>query len=120
MNWNMDPQKKDYVMVNGAPQETNSLTIPAYIRLKVKRTQWMYAPNNQYGSDFYLIKKRKTSQDATQLENIAAKALQPILDDGRANEITIKTTLANRNAVGLQTDIVDSSNNVQTIVLPSI
>lgn len=31
-NWEIDPVTKDYVMKGGAPVNTDSLTIPAYIR----------------------------------------------------------------------------------------
>lgn len=119
-NWNMDPQKKDYVMVKGAPDQTDSLTIPAYIRMKVKRDTWMYAPDQRYGSNFYKVVKRNSSQDATFLENLAAEALQPIIDDGRATEITVNTVIAQRSNVGMQVDITDADNQEQTIVLPTI
>lgn len=119
-NWNIDPGKRDYKLANGAPEQTDSLTIPAYIRLKARRGRWMYAPNSIWGSNFYLIQKRKSTQDASFLENLAADALQPIIDDKRAKEITVSTTVVSRHNVGMQVDIVDASNEEQSITLPSI
>src|SRR5574343_1416610 len=110
-NWNIDPTTKDYVMVNGAPQNTSSLTIPAYIRLKVKRTRWMYAPDDEYGSDFYLIQKNHTTQDAGGIEATAARALKPLVDDGRSSQIDVNAALSTRNAAGLEIKILDAQGN---------
>ena len=120
-NWNQNPASGDYVMVKGAPEQTDSLTIPAYIRLKTKRLTWLYAPDTSYGSDFHLIKKRRTDQNPTLIENVAASALQPIVDDGRAREISVTTTVATRSGVGLETKIADASGqNIERLVLPAI
>jgi phage gp46-like protein len=119
-SWDIDPKKRDYVLEKGAPRQTDSLTIPAYIRLKTRRLRWMYAPDNSYGSDFYTIKKRKSTDDASAIEAIAARALQPIADDGRASAIQIDTTVATRSGVGLQAKITDASGEPQTLDLPAI
>lgn len=119
-NWLMDPTKKDYVMEFGDPVQTDSLEMPAYFRLIIKRTQWMYAPDVDYGSDFYLIKKRRTNENANSVENVGARALQPIIDDGRASAISVTAVLVTRSAVGLQTDITDARGNVEQLILPQI
>lgn len=120
-NWNIDPKIGDYLLVKGAPEQTDSLNIPAYIRLKTKRTQWMYAPNDEFGSDFYLVKKRRTNENASTIENIAARALQPIVDDGRASQIDITTTDVSRNGLQLETQITDARGKTDdALVLPQI
>ena len=116
-NWNIDPQKKDYVMQGGAPQQTDSLQIPAYIRLKTNRTQWLYAPDTNYGSDLYTVQRNRTTSDPSFLEAIAAKALQPIVDDGRASQITVTTVTDFRNAVGLQTTILDAQGTPEEFLI---
>lgn len=112
-NWDRDPHTGDYKMEKGAPIQTNSLLIPAYHRLKVKRTQWLYAPDPGYGSDFYLVKKRANTNANTQLENIAERALQPMVDDGRANTITVTVDANTRNGAGMTTKIVDAQGEVE-------
>lgn len=118
--WLVNPATGDYIMQNGSPEETNELTMAAYFRLKVKRTQWLYAPDSKYGSDFYLIKKRASTSDPTQIENTAARALQPIADDGRAKQINIDTVASTRNNVGLEVDIAPKAGKVQTLQIPSL
>lgn len=119
-NLNLDPKTGDYILENGSPQETDSLTIPAYLRLKTQRTRWLYAPNEDYGSDFYLVQKRRTDQDTTFIENIAIAALNPITQDARANRIDVETVAVARHGIGLRTVIYDARGNVEELVLPSI
>lgn len=119
-NWNMNPVTGDYVMVGGSPQETDSLAIPAYIRLKTTVNKWMYAPDTSYGSGFANIKKRPTTRDTSKIENTAAVALQPILDDGRASSITVDTTSANRTSVGLSVKIEKQQGVIDQLEIPSL
>lgn len=121
MSWVIDPKTGDYVMTNGAPVESTSLIYPAYYRLKVERTQWLYAPDVNYGSDFYTIKKRFTATDANVLTNLAERALQPMIDDGRASVIDA-TFLAPKsiNDSELQVDITDAQGQPQVLNLPVI
>lgn len=119
-SWEIDPKTGDYIMEGGSPKETDSLRIPAYIRLKTRRQQWLYAPDTQYGSDFHLVRKRRTTEDASAIESIAARALQPILDDGRADSITVDTTATSRHGVGLQASIVEADGTVENLDLPQV
>jgi phage gp46-like protein len=96
------------------------LRIPAYIRLKVKRATWLYAPNRQYGSDYHTIVKRPASNSNTRLENIGAVALQPILNDGRAKEVDLTVTQNGRYGTELKTTIVDASGEVETNVFQGL
>lgn len=112
-SWNIDPKTGDYVMSGGAPVETDSLQVPAYFRLKIKRKTWMYAPDDKFGSDFYLVKKRPATNAGQKLENIAIAALQPIADDGRAKRITVQTDELSRQGAALTASIIDASGEEQ-------
>ena len=112
-SWEIDPKTGDYVLEGGAPKQTDSLRIPAYFRLKAKRGTWLYAPDAQFGSDFYTLTKRPSENANKRLENIGIAALQPMLDDGRAQEITVDVTQNKRGATQLATTIVDASGEVE-------
>ena len=112
-SWNMDPKKGDYVMTGGQPQQTNSLQVPAYFRLKIKRQQWLYAPEANYGSDYFTLKRRPSDNANERLESIGVAALQPLVDDGRATNVTVDVVLNRRFASGLQVKITDASGNVE-------
>lgn len=115
--WDIDEKTGDYLQVNGSPIETDSLRIPAYIRLKVKRTQWLYAPDTDYGSDLYRIQKRQTNRDTSAIENIAGKALQPILNDGRAQRVDIDFQAVARHAVGIKVKIISAAGQIEELNL---
>lgn len=119
-NWDLDPKNGDYIMEDGAPKQTDSLRIPAYVRLKTPRTRWLYAPDDRFGSDFYLLQKRQTTRDASQVETVAVNALQPIADDGRARSIEVDAVQVARHGVGLETKIVEASGRLDNLLLPSL
>ena len=105
------------VMVGGAPEQTDSLLVPAYIRMRAKRTKWMYAPDKNWGSDLYTVTKNRSLNDATFLENIAARALKPLIDDDRAESITVSTEVVARHGVGMKTKIIDARGEGEQITL---
>jgi hypothetical protein len=108
-------------MVNGAPVDDPSLIYNAYYRLKIPRTQWMYAPDTNYGSDFYTVKKRFGSNDVNPMTTMAARALKPMVDDKRAlSTSTVFTPPQGRNDVQMQTTIIDSSGKPQVLNLPPV
>ena len=120
-SWLVNPKTGDYVLAdNGAPSQTDSLTVPAYFRLKVKRGTWLYAPSVNYGSTFHLQKKRRSTENASLFEDIAVDALQPIVDDGRASTIAVDTTLAQRNSIALDLQITDATGKVEQLVIDPI
>lgn len=116
-SWDIDPSKGDYKLnSSGNPIETDSLLVPAYIRLKAQRTRWLYAPNPDWGSDFYTVRKRHSTLDGSLCEQIGAHALKPLIDDGRASTVTLTATVQTRGGVGLETEITDSGGEAQTAV----
>jgi phage gp46-like protein len=118
--WDIDPKKGDYVMDKGAPVETDRLTVPAYFRLKTKRTRWLYAPDQAYGSDFYAVLRRPSLNAGEVLEGIAIDALQPLLDDNRASEIEVSADEFTRFGAGLNVKITDASGEADTLNFPGI
>lgn len=119
-NWLLDPTTRDYVLANGSPVETDSLLVPAYHRLRIQQGTWMYQPDANYGSRFSRLKKRVTGGDASEVENIALLALQPMMDDGRASSVTVEAVVSTRNAVGLKTAIYKSRGTFEQFEIQSL
>lgn len=119
-SWDIDPKKGDYVMTSGAPNETDSLRVPAYFRLKIKRKKWLYAPNDKYGSDFYTLKKVPPNNTSQVFENVAAKALQPLADDKRAKQIIVTADEVSRNGASLTAEILDASGEAEVVTFPGL
>lgn len=118
--WDIDPDHGDYLQENGRPVNTNSLRLPSYYRLKIRRKTWQYAPDDKYGCDFFKVAKRSTTQNNTKLEVIGARALQPIVDSGRASNVQLTTTLTARNGVSLDATITDAQGIVETVSFTSL
>lgn len=119
-SWEINPQTGDYVLESGSPKETDSLKIPAYMRLKIRRGEWLYAPNEDYGSDFHKLKRNQVQNGPTFIESVGAKALQPIADDGRASEIDLTGKIVARNNADLEVAITDANGNIERIVFERI
>lgn len=115
----IDPVQKDYVVENGAPVQDKGLLTPAYIRMTAPRGGWMYAPDEDWGSDFATLKKNITTSDASNIVDIGERSLKPMIDDGRASDATVEITARSRNNVGLKTTLVDAlGENVETFLIP--
>lgn len=119
-NWEINPDTGDYVMEGGAPKQTNSLRVPAYIRLKTPRGGWMYAPNETYGSEFRSIQKRLSTVNSSNVEGAAARALMPLANDGRASEIDISLNGTSRHGVGLNVTLRDQRGQIEQLQLSSL
>lgn len=128
-HWDRDPKTGDYVMQGGAPKQTNSLRIPAFLRLKINRREanrspnrkgWIYAPDDRYGSGFYLIRKNQTVSDRKLVEHVATEALSPLVEDGRASVINNTVTESFRHAVQMSTKITTASGQPEEALLTPI
>lgn len=122
-SWELDPSTGDYKMEKGAPVPTDSLRIPAFYRIKIPRGGWMYAPDDKFGSDYHLVKKRSGLGSEQSLINIGEKALEPLVEDGRAVEAVIERDpgiQTERNNSALKILIEDSQGNLETADLPPI
>ena len=116
-SWQINPTTGDFLLdAFGLPMRDETLKVPAYIRLKTSRKQWMYAPDNDYGSDFYIARK-KTTQTSTALENIGNKALQPLIDDNRASSAEFTLNGMTRHGESFLCDIVDVDKQTETFVI---
>ena len=118
-SWLIDPVTGDYVINKGNPVRDESLQFPAYARLKIKRNGWMYAPNKDYGSDYSSVRKRTNTTQAL-LESIGTKALQPLIDDGRASEVTFTLDESSRNGESQICSIVDTDSNILSFELSPV
>jgi phage gp46-like protein len=103
----------DYVVgTDGKPVLDTSLAPPLRVRLRCHRTKWLYAPNSQYGSDFFKYNRRKSTVFIDSLgQNIAKKAIQPMIDDGRADNVDVSTQSTRRGGVALGIALTDTQQN---------
>lgn len=115
-NLELDPLTGDYVIENGRPVQDGSLNTPAYIRLKTSRTRWLYAPDTKFGSDFYLFHRRHLQNDDKTLITVAQRALQPLIDDGRAAAIRVTQLGSDRNAWQCRAQITQANGETTPLI----
>jgi phage gp46-like protein len=112
-NPTIDPGTGDYVITKGDTVPDYTLKFPAYVRMKVQRKKWLYAPDDNYGADFYKVLKRSFNTPRV-LETMTAKALQPLIDDKRATEISAFSSPQSRNMCNIEVSIVEANRSIQT------
>lgn len=111
-SWKINPSTGDYVMENGSPVPETGLEFNSYLRLKTQRGQWLYAPDRNYGSDIHLIKRNNTVRSSSAVETAAGKALEPLVNDGRAAAVNVETAAASRHGIGIEVKVLDNAGNV--------
>jgi phage gp46-like protein len=122
MSWQVNPATGDYLMTKGAPIDDDSLIYPAYIRIKVPRKKWLYAPDDKFGCDFN-GNQRFNGADLIGIQTKYQNALQPMIDDGRASEVNVTypgTQLALRNNGEVDIAITDAEGVVESLKLPPV
>ncbi len=99
----------DYVLdASGKPVMTDSLGPACRARLRGHRQRWLYAPNDQWGSDMFSYVRRKSVDFRDGIgESIATMALKPMEDDGRIDNLEVVTQFAQRGGVALQVNFLD-------------
>jgi phage gp46-like protein len=80
----------------------------------------LYAPDNKYGSDFYAQVKRRSTDDASYFENLAANALEELINDGRAQTVEATVTEASRAGVALTIQITDAQGTEERVVFKGL
>ncbi len=112
-NPTIDPSTGDYVIEKGDTVKDYTLKFPAYVRMKVQRKRWLYAPDDNYGADFFKVLKRSVNTPRV-LEQMTNKALQPLIDDKRAVEISSFSRPLTRNMCNIEVNILEANRTLQT------
>jgi len=64
-NIQIDPTKRDYVIVNGSPVPSDRIEDKAYIAIQIPQNQWLYGTPTQ-GSLIYTLQNKKHSPSIEQ------------------------------------------------------
>lgn len=113
----INPHTKDYVVdqKTGKPQEDTGLRTPAYFRLTIPRQRWLYAPDNQYGSDFFELKKNITSSFGSRVTDVATRALRQFIQETRALDVEVELVERSRHGAGLNIRILENPQTDEDI-----
>lgn len=110
-SWLMNPDTRDYEQEGGKPVVTRSLKMPMYFRTLAPRNRWLYAPDDRWGSDFYQFHTKLTADAAALAQATERRALQPIIEDGRAVDIEVSATAEGRSGVVINAKSIEANGN---------
>ncbi|MFN8770050.1 MAG: hypothetical protein ACK5Z5_02695 [Neisseriaceae bacterium] len=79
----LDPKTQDYVNLNGQIANRNQILTEIYLRLAMPQKKYMYAKDNSTGSLLYTLANQRGSVNKTQLAQIVANALKPMVEQGK-------------------------------------
>jgi phage gp46-like protein len=114
LSWKLDSNSGDYVLNSkGNAVIDTTFATPAIIRLRAQRTQWMYAPDINWGSDYYTTTVRLNNSKL--LDNIGTRALQPLVTEGLALNVQVQTVAASRINFTQQATIVENNGQQTTV-----
>ncbi|MCR1767879.1 phage GP46 family protein [Burkholderia glumae] len=103
----IDPFTRDYT---GA--STTTLQTAVYLRLRTPLGSWW--ADTTLGSRLNELEREKDTPRVRGLAvQYAEQALQPLVDDGRAQSISITSASAQTGWLALLIDVVDATGNVQ-------
>ena len=108
-NLKMDPANKDYVILNGSPVASNTVHEDCYFALTVPAGKWLHGVPGQ-GSELYRLQGTKRTAQTDQLfAQYAHDAIQSqVIDPGKANSVSIRTTDSARPLTSNQIDVVST------------
>jgi phage gp46-like protein len=79
----LDPVTCDYVNLNGQIANRNQILTEIYLRLAIPQKKYMYAKDNTTGSLLYTLANQRGVVNKTQLAQIVANALKPMVEQGK-------------------------------------
>lgn len=108
----IDPTTRDY-----AGSRTQTLANAVYLRLATPLGSYWADPT--LGSKLHTLKREKdTARVAVLARQYAEQALAPLLDDGRAEQVSVTTTRRAPGWLDLHVQVVDATGQEQTFQHP--
>jgi phage gp46-like protein len=109
----MNPQTRDYVIVNGSPVESTSVDDPVYFALLIPQGKWLYGTPTQ-GSLLYTLDGQKNySKTSQSYAAYAQKAIKTqIIDTGIGSAQQVTNLQSTATGTVNQIGVVPSSQQV--------
>lgn len=112
-NLQLDPKKRDYILVQGSPVPSDRVLEAAYYALLIPRDKWLYGVDNQ-GSYLYLFRNSKRTSSTEQI--FAARATDAIntqlIQTGQAKAVSVYNLASSRNGTSNEIDIVPNQQQI--------
>lgn len=105
----IDTVTKDYIPLNGQIQNSNQLEAQIYQLIQTPKTKWLYAPDSNYGSDFYTLLNQRQRLSKSQILQLVTSALDPLTSTGELTLTSLTVPVLTLGTVNIDIEGVDSS-----------
>lgn len=112
-NLQLDPKKKDYVVVNGSPVPSDRVLEACYYALTIPQGQWLYGQVGQ-GSLLYTLEnqKRLGTIEETFSAYVRDAINRQVIQNGQATAAQVKNVEATRTGTVNQINVVPSNTQL--------
>ena len=114
----LDPKTQDYVNLNGQIENRNQILTEIYLRLTIPKRKYLYAKNDpDCGSLLYTIKNARGTINKTQVAQLVADALKPLVEQGKIKIKDIRVPFLVLGSFTVEVDCTDNSGEQIHFVL---
>lgn len=87
----IDPQTRDYLNLNGQIAQGNPLITEITTRLRTPLNTWILLPEfiASFGSKLYTLSNRRGNYTSSEVNNMVAQALQPMVQEQRISVLSL-------------------------------
>jgi phage gp46-like protein len=113
-NLQLDPTKRDYVVVNGSPVASDRVEEASYIALAIPQGAWLYGTADQ-GSLLWTLEQKRLTTTEQKYASYATDALKrQLIDKGLASAAQVGNIAASRTGTSNQIEVIPSAKQVST------
>lgn len=116
----IDPNTKDYVNLNGQIENKNQVITEIYLRLVIPQKKYMYSKDSTIGSMLYTLSDKRGVVNKTQLAQIVADALKPMVEQRKITAPEIKIPRFVLGNISIEVNCVDVSGEDIHFVLNAV
>ena len=116
----IDPKTRDYNNLNGQIENRNQILTEIYLRLKIPQKKYLYAKDPTCGSLLHTLKNKRGSINKTQLAQIVADALKPLVEQRRITIEDIRIPRLVLGNISIEIDCTDTSGEQLYFVLNAV
>lgn len=112
-NLQIDPTKRDYVVVNGSPVPSDRVLEACYYAMLIPRGKWLYGDTGQGSLLFQLQNVKRSASVEQQFAGFTLDAVQSqVIAVGKATQAAVRNLAASRTGSSNELDVVPSNTQL--------
>jgi hypothetical protein len=114
-NLQLDPVKKDYVVVNGSPVPSDRVEEAAYYALAIQQGRWLYATIDQ-GSQLYTLQNvKRNSHIDQQFATYSQDAIKRnVIAPGKGSASQVANIATSRTGTSNKIEVIPATSQLST------